>query len=516
MKKFSFYTSRKIELGFFVLLSVFVRLLASSKEMPPFSFCDEDIYTREIFRLFESRTWQTVEFRAGGLNTYPTLLVEKAVSVLGFESSFEGTVVLGRTISVVLIGALTSIFIYLIANELSNRVVVARLSALIFCISPGVYAYSRILYPDHFVYFFSAGVLYFSLRILRKANYKSDLFFLGAFLGMATSVKYTAMALTIVVLIAFLAKFSSREFAEDRFKSALTSLVFLSLSFFAAIAIINFSAIMSIKSFASGFMFNISNYSQYEANWITGFSFYLFVVYFLIFGVLAGLCAIPGYLWLYRVCKRQFFLLLVFPILFAAYLGNGGLVVNRTMSITIPFVIPVISLGIVLVYDKISSKTGKNLAALSVLLVFLQPLTSLGFSIRNDMQTDSRIIATAWIKDNISPGETVGVNEFCSGISPAEQAGLKVESDPFLSEKLNFYVINSYWPSSFDAHYRGQLGLGQVLNQKYLHFYNLNDRSLYRLKPKSNDLHQNVPAGYELQKVFSFNGPDILILKRID
>ena len=117
---------------------------------------------------------------------------------------------------------------------------------------------------------------------------------------------------------------------------------------------------------------------------------------------------------------------------------------------------------------------------------------------------------------NLPRSEAIGINEFCSGSSPAEVAGYQVISDPTLSSKLNYYVLNSFWDGPFKEFYAKQ-GVLFRIDKSRVHFEQWNSTRLvgnldtFLFKPKKLSIKE-----YEIIKKFTGNGPDITILKKLD
>jgi hypothetical protein len=112
----------------------------------------------------------------------------------------------------------------------------------------------------------------------------------------------------------------------------------------------------------------------------------------------------------------------------------------------------------------------------------------------------------------IPEGSYVGVNEGCSGPSPAVVKGYKTIHDPFFRQNLEYYVINSYWDFPLKSQY-SKSSILQSFDQKYIHFYSFSNTNLmtYSFKTRSLDLIPN----YSLIELIKSNGPDILVYKKI-
>ena len=182
------------------IIAVLVRLQSSRHEYAPYTFCDEDLIINEISKMATSETWVTSFFLSGGLNLYVPLLGLKILGLLGIDASNLAQI--SRILGVVIIGSLTAVFQYLIARELFDNVIVARISAFVFIVSPATYSLSRFYYPDHWIYFFSSVVIYLGLRSLAQPKLSFSLI-LGLFIGLAASLKYTGLVLLMVPGLVF-------------------------------------------------------------------------------------------------------------------------------------------------------------------------------------------------------------------------------------------------------------------------------------------------------------------------
>jgi len=175
------------------------------------------------------------------------------------------------------------------------------------------------------------------------------------------------------------------------------------------------------------------------------------------------------------------------------------------------------ALGAYSMFHILRAKLGNNAAIFCAFIFFAQPSYAFGTSALHDLKQDSRIPASSWIKENIPNGTVIGIeNRNCSNVSPAVTAGFQTEIDAFLDQKKEYYVFVSYWETPFDDFYRKNVGIFQVVDQKYLHFYHFNDKTIFRLPKEKLSLNDLTPTGYEIIKVISSNGPDVIILKRID
>lgn len=502
---------------FFLVLAVFViRLLPIRQELPPYPFCDEEIFSNAALQLIISNSWITSEFRAGGINIYPTVVVGKLLQYLGYEITLTTTMVIGRIIGPLIFGSLTIFLVYLITLEISKNRQIAILSGIFFLFSPAVYAYGRIAYPDHYIYFFSGAFLYYLLKATQDSSRTRYFLILGILLGIVASVKYTGVLLVAPLILVFLVEINRHHRDPAKLAALFFRLTAAAISSVVTFFTINFSALFDPNAFIFDFRYNIENYESFQRSPLITSGYYFFVSYVLLFGFFGVLAVIAGYNNLWQRNRHLLFIFASFPILLSIYLSTGGLVLNRITSITIPFISPVMAIGAYSIFSHLSLKLGNKVAVACALIFFAQPTYSFGISVLHDLKQDSRLLATPWLLENIPEQVVIGVNGSCSGLFPPLSAGFQTQRDPFLDQKLEYYVFVHYWGTPFDDFYRKNDGVAQVVDQKYLHFDHFNDTTFFRFSKPRLTLMDLSPPGYKIIKVFSSNGPDVIVIERID
>ena len=214
-------------------------------------------------------------------------------------------------------------------------------------------------------------------------------------------------------------------------------------------------------------------------------------------------------------------ILLVFPLLNVFYLGFQGLVYNRNIIASIPFLLPLIAVGIgrLIHSDPGRTRTRTRFALVVVALAAVLQLAQVGANAISDLRPDSEPVAAAWVAQHVPTSAVVGTNGTCSA-SPAQVAGYATRVDPDLAQGLEYYVINSYWDSVLNPAFRGPAAAWTILDQKYLHYYFASDRNLpvdvLTLPWPSRDVRDVTPSGYAVVKVFDSNGPSIVVLRKKD
>lgn len=498
-------------------IAVILRMPALFQELPPYLFCDEQIFADETMRMFASGSIVANEFKAGGLNIYPVLFIIKLFyTFTGNVPEYQQVIVFGRLIYAVILNSASIFFIFSTARLLFGRNDVAFYAAFGFLFSPMIYATSRIWYPDHYIIFFSSGFLYFVARTLKDRFDRTSHILVGLFLGLAISVKYTGLLLLLPIILVFCLNYYSVKSSKKELKTTAFKLAgYLSLTLCSAlivILIVNFSAFINYQRFIGDFIFNIHNYRQDDQIHFAGMKFYIFVLYVLTLGISGSIIYMAGYFFIFRESISTFLLLFLFPIFIALYLGSASIALHRNMAIAVPFLLPVFGYGFYRIVNMISTPflIKRSVAYLLICLIVVSQGFQTTYAFSHDFNKDSRLLAYEWIRQNIPVKSNVGINEQCFGSSPADQNENNLVTDRFMEKKLDYYVFNSYGNSSLEFYYHNR-GIGQVIDQKYIHFNYFNNLNIsYFNDPRTvNDL---VPQGYHILKIFSSNGPDIVVL----
>jgi 4-amino-4-deoxy-L-arabinose transferase-like glycosyltransferase len=508
-------------LAFIIFCAALMRSTAVFHDLPPYLFCDENIFSGESFAMLQSGQLLTQEFKAGGINIYVPLLIAKVIVLFSDFANFSYAdyVILGRVIFLLVINPLTIIFIYLSAIELFQKKSVGLFASLAYLISPFLLANSRIWYPDHYIGFFSAGLFYFLIKNYKEPAQAINYPLIGIFLSLTISTKYTGLLLVPVVGILLLTnlfwKGSNKQcISSVNYRLIIKFLFSAAFSSLVVLLIVNASALADLPKFIYDFNYNIENYRKNGTLNVNGIFFYLFVLYYLPLGGF-GLTSIAlGYRDIYLQHPRLIFLLLA-PIAFATYLGISGLVLFRNMTIFLPLIFLIAGVGLDRLYQFSVSKnwTLKVVGVLLLIGIGSSQLAQVALTIKRDFDADSRILAENWLKNNLLGASIVGTNQFCSGPSPAKVAGLQTKIDPSMSENFDYYVFDTYWDGFFRPAYTSR-GVLQEWDQKYLHYYFFNQTKMFRWEIKTIEPNHLVPAGYSILQWFKSNGPDILILKR--
>jgi hypothetical protein len=491
------------------LMSLVSRIPLILNDLPPYQFCDEAIYQNEVIRMVGASDWIPNEFRAGGFNIYPAFIIFKAINFfLPSPLSSLQMLIIGRIFYVVLLPSISILFTFKISQLFVGKVP-AIITTLIFGTS--TFHYMNFWYPDSYIQFSVLGFLYFALLIILKKNEGARTYtYLGVFLSIAVSTKYTAVALFGPALLLLLYNnFERNGLSKKSWKNSLIAIVM----FCVCTILLNIGAVIRTEAFFDGFLFNLNNYVATDEKRYDGFLYYFGILLFNSFGVFGLIYFLIG-LVSSRSNKLVILFLALYPIILVLLLGDKRWVIARNMSSASVFLIPFIALGVSWAMKKIET-SGKFLErflyALVALTIFV-PFVSYTYLVVKDISVDTRVTAAKWISSTIDKDIVIGVNEFCSGQSPAQVAGNTIKVDPAFTQNLAYYVLNSYWSSPFSSQYL-EKGVLLLVDQSKIHFEQWNSTKLIGSLGAIKLSHENVPKNYEIRKVIRGNGPDIIILE---
>jgi len=492
------------------LFSFLTRIPLLLSDLPPYQFCDETIYQSEVGRMISDNDWVSNEFRAGGFNLYPAYIIFSFVNLFQPSPlSSSQMLIIGRLFYAVLLPALSSIIAFKIAKLFVGKIP-AIITSLLF--STSSLLYSNFWYPDTYIQFGILGFLYFALIIFfAEVETKKSYLCLGIFLSIAISTKYTALVLFTPVLLLLSYKFTRAPSNKVFWKN---SFLFIG-SFLILTCLLNVGALLRTKSFAEGFLFNLNNYGSTVETRYDGYLFYLAILLINSFSIFGFVYLVVG---VSRggIQKLLLVFLSLYPLILIMLLGDKKWILSRNMTSVSGFLIPFIAIGIAWTILKIESSDKFLRKGLSLFLaasIFI-PLTSYGYLVVKEMSTDTRVSAVNWISANIDRDVVVGVNEFCSGSSPAQIAGNNVIGDPTLAQNLDYYVFNSYWDSPCSDKYL-EKGVLTLIDQSKIHFEQWNSTKLIGSFGPVRFTVSDVPMNYQIVKVISGDGPDIIIMKKL-
>lgn len=501
-----------------VSLAFIIRLPSLRSERHPYLFCDEGMFLLDAFRMYESGNLVTQEFRSGSLNSLPITILARLLQPLFGVLTVDGFLTLGRVALTVTLSSLATIFIFLATKKITASNKLALLSALIYVLSPFAMAMSRYWYPDHYIVFFSSIFLWLVADVEFASLTKRKIFFIALTAALALSTKLTFAPIFGAWLLAAAARSLWASKAEMLIvRTVVIKIVSMSLLTLMLFCFINYSIFITPGGFLSGLAFNSNNY-QSETLLGSGIIFYSILTLMFVSPFLTAL-AIPGLFFV----KMSNLLLLLSPVaVFIILMGSQGMVVNRNLAVLVPFVVVLTTIGLGALVSRLKTLEAvfpfKLMGAvIGGFLLLNAGLISIAWV--DGLKIDSRVLAVAEIRDLQIPGsEIVGVNWSCSGETPAIAAGVKTQVDTLMAEGFPYYIFDTAYSSPVNKWYWGDSSNAYFWNQRFMHFYNMNDRNLLaeilsvgaeKASPMTSPVN-----GYEVVKVVQGEGPALVVLRK--
>jgi hypothetical protein len=500
------------------LLAAASRAPSIFQELPPYMFCDEEaLFYADVVNMVRNDSPTSTMFRSGPMNVYPIWAVVSVVQIFIPLTDLQ-ILLIGRIMMPFGLGSLAVIPLALFLKNLTGLRYVGLVAGALYVSSSSLTAISRIWYPDHYIFFFVSLVAMLSAQLILSKRPRSTALLLAFAFSMMISVKYHSGVLLVMVVFAYLQRYSNPANSKhDKTATVYSFLLFLLLtSVFTGT--IHLNSLANWESFVEQQVFNVQNYGQVTPDPAGSAIAYTFVALLLlgplgIIGAVAGLAAL--------VRRRSFWtlgLLGLTPVALIVVLGIPGLFVNRNIVPAAPLLIALAAIGVVSLAVKLRRLERQVFSCFAsglALLLVLGQLALAAFPIAQDLRPDSRLIAESWIRQNLPLGVPIGTNQFCVGYSPAVVAGREIIVDPRMEQALEIYVFDSLGPSAIDSNFRGPSGSAAFLEPKYLHFYFLDDKQIVlSLAGLFMNTPIYIPEGYSLMEKFEHNGPEVWVLKK--
>ena len=502
------------------LVAVLLRIEPLNDELIPYIFCDEEIWLREAKRMLSENTIVPEVFLSGSPVLLPVVIVAQLVNALSdglINTVLSDSLIMADNrllvmarICLLIPSILGSIYFL---NKTFRVLQVSNFSRLIallvLVINPTGLATSRYWYPDHFIIFPASLVLYavICVGINRNSSNRSWVG-VGTAIGLLASTKYTGILAMMATIPLLYSQWNAEYQLQNRYVRMAQRTVSLIGGTIGSFTIINYGAIAKPRLFLRDLSANNANYEQFTggASAIITHTWYAMV---LPFGILALTLLAIGISRLARQSRPLLLAIVIFPILLIATLSVYGFGVPRNTFVVLPFLVLVLGLGVDSIHKSLRYiRITPRLSAI-ILFVTLVPMAAeSAIGVVRDWKPDSRLLAEDWIKSSIPISATVGVNDGCSGPGVPRVMGYLTVNDPIMSERLDYYVFDSYWRSPLTAAYKNDWW------QRQFHFYRFGENSIPPF-PILSKPELQIPSGYELIAKFSGDGPEIVVLRRI-
>jgi len=423
-----------------VLINIFLRIPSLFQELPPYTFIDEDLYVNKAFKhyqkdaLYIAKVNQIVYYLASGPSYFYTLVTNEKLSLEQFT-------ILARFFGPVLLNSISAAIIFLIGHLLFKTYSISIIATGLFTFSPMVMGTSRILYPDH-LWSICASMnilicLFYSKGIYSK---KVNTFLMGFIAALGASIKISGIVLCLPSFL-LITKHNFKKSKSDLLSQVsylINPYVFLFFSIIVCFFVLNPIIITNgFQPFIDHINWKNSLYTKEYWPFLktnNTYIFYTILLLFTTFGSLGFFFICSGVVILFNSNKTTLLFYIICPLLLIAILGRYEIGITRNIILGIPYVLFLLLYGFNYYLRKINNPTIKYLL---IFFLLFEIIVKSGITFYYDLKTDSRILASRWIKKNVPAGSTIGQSKYMK--NPIENF-----------KNSDFLILDSWWSDLYD------------------------------------------------------------------
>jgi 4-amino-4-deoxy-L-arabinose transferase-like glycosyltransferase len=322
----------------------------------------------------------------------------------------------GRIITI-FFGVGTVGLVYFVGKQITGRIAVGVLASLMVAISPTSVWHSRLITPDTFVTFFALASFLASILVYQQGK-TWQYVVAGICVGLTVSSKYNGGLIVLPLFLAHFLHYGKAAFKQPKLYMAL---LLCGVGFLATTPY----AILDSAKFLTDLRFEAQHYSTGHAGmegnslewylnymWDTGGGLYLLAV----LGILYGSILRP----------KETSLLLVFPLVYFAFISSFAVRNDRTFLPLTPFLFLLAAWFLIDLFDKLRKFQKKSLQRLFLVILASLAIYALAFPIsktiadtRNLTTVNSRETARIWIDNNLPLGAKVAIESYSPFVNPS-------------------------------------------------------------------------------------------------
>jgi 4-amino-4-deoxy-L-arabinose transferase-like glycosyltransferase len=361
------------------------------------------------------------------------------------QAQMPTTVLLGRIITVCF-GVGTVGLVYLSGKQITDRTAVGVLASLMVTISPTNVWNSRLVIPDTFVAFFALASFLASVLVYQQGK-TWQYVIAGICVGLTASSKYNGSLIVLSLVVAHFLRYGKAAFKQPKLYLAL---LLCGVGFLATTPY----SILDSAKFLTDLRFEAQHYSTGHAGmegnslewylnymWNTGGGLYLLAV----LGILCGSILRP----------KETSLLLIFPLVYFAFINSFVVRNDRTFLLLTPFLFLLAAWFLVNLFDKLRTWQTRSLQRLFFTVLVSLAIAALALPIsktiadtRRLTTVNSRETARIWIADNLPPGAKVAIESYSPFVDPSRFSvqgfGRMIEHEPewYIEQGFDYLVFS--------------------------------------------------------------------------
>jgi 4-amino-4-deoxy-L-arabinose transferase-like glycosyltransferase len=335
---------------------------------------------------------------------------------------------------------------YLIGKRIAGRTAVGALAALMVAISPTAVWHSRLVTPDTFVVFFALASLFASVLVYQQGK-TWQYVVAGICVGLTASSKYNGGLIVLPLILAHFLRYGKAAFKQPKLY---LGLLFCGVGFLATTPF----AIFDSTKFLTDFRFEAQHYSSGHAG-MEGNTLKWYLNYMWSTGGGLYLIAVIGILYGFFLRPKATSLLLVFPLVYFAFINSFVVRNDRTFLPLMPFLFLLAAWFLVDLFDRLKALRMKSLRGL-LLVVFAGlalaaltlPASKTLANARLLTTVNSRETARAWMVDNLPSGSKIAIESYAPFLDPSrffvQAFGAMIDHEPewYIEQGFDYLVFS--------------------------------------------------------------------------
>jgi len=456
-----------ILIGIILLTALSVRLWGVNYDLPYIYHPDEPGYiaiSQNIFKTGDLNphffNYPSLFFYINALAYIPYYLLGKLIGVFNTpndilppislamgvtQAPMPTTVLLGRIVTISF-GVGTVGLTYFVGKQITGRTAVGVLSSLMVAIAPTNVWHSRLITPDTFVTFFSLASFLASILVYQQGK-TWQYVVAGVCVGLTASSKYNGGLIVLPLLLAHFLHYGKAAFKQPKLYLAL---LFCGVGFLTTTPY----AVLDSAKFLTDLRFEAQHYSTGHAGmegnslewylnymWNTGGGLYLLAV----LGILYGSILRP----------KETSLLVIFPLVYFAFISSFVVRNDRTFLPLTPFLFVLAAWFLIIVLDKSRKFQNESLRKLFLtvfaslaIAVLAHPISKTIADTQRLTTVNSRETARIWIDNNLPPGAKIAIESYSPFVNPSKFSvqgfGRMIDHEPewYIQQNFDYLVFS--------------------------------------------------------------------------
>ena len=381
----------------------------------------------------------------GVFNTPNDILPPISLAMGVTQAPMPTTVLLGRIVTISF-GVGTVGLTYFVGKQITGRKAIGMLASLMVAIAPTNVWHSRLATPDTFVTFFSLSSFLASILVYQQGK-TWQYVVAGICVGLTASTKYNGGLIVLPLLLAHFLNSGKVAFKQPKLYLAL---LLCGVGFLAATPY----AVLDSAKFLTDLRFEAQHYSTGHAG-MEGNSLEWYLNYMWNTGGGLYLLAVLGILYGFILRPKETSLLVIFPLVYFAFISSFVVRNDRTFLPLPPFLSLLAAWFLIIVFEKFRKFQKESLRRLFLtvlaslaIAVLAHPISKTIADTRRLTTVDSRETARIYIDNNLPPGAKIAIESYSPFVNPSKFSvqgfGRMIDHEPewYIQQNFDYLVFS--------------------------------------------------------------------------